>query len=156
MGVDVTLGSLNFKLKPATKKREPSSGVKKVTKLVKGLVVYDKDTFKVKIEITTDEFPDLMFLEFTPDSYNLKGVIKVWDKEEAIKGKSLQYVRNANQCRFFPGSQDKLIPFCTNWIVSGHVVRIDGKLMFSLSECIAPDDYLVDVPHEDEETNEES
>lgn len=141
------LSSFNFKLIQKKVKKDN----KKITKLVKGECVKDNNVYKIKIDskILTNinsKYPDLLYLDFTEESYNLKGVVSVFSKTADEKGRYTRYIRNESQCKFFPGSKDKLVPFCPNWICSGYIVRRNGKMMFDFNECIAPKGYALFNP----------
>ena len=130
------MGFNSFKLVPKKRTVNPNAVKKVTTKLIKDIL--DKGQ------------PDILLLDFTDESYNLRGVVSVFSRERDDKGNYVRYIRNASQCKFFPGNKEKLVPFCDNWICSGYIVRKDGKLMFDFNECISPKGYDTFVPDEDD------
>ena len=138
-------GFNNFKFVPKTKKPKEASN-KRLTKLVVGNCIRSDDTYKIIIDSkvlkntddTESNYPDLLYLEFTEESYNIKGVISVFDRKPDERGKYVRYIRNELNAKMFPGSKERLVPFCHNWACSGYIVRRNGKLMFDFNECICP------------------
>ena len=49
-----------------------------------------------------------------------------------------------------PGDPDRYVPFCNNWICTGHIIRRNGKMMFNFNECLHPKGYETFTPEEDE------
>ena len=84
----------NFKF--ATKKRKINSNADKklTTKLVRGICFKDGDNFKIKVDIRELKpdiidkgQPDVLILDFTEESYELKGVVSVFDRNPDKYGK---------------------------------------------------------------------
>ena len=145
---NLTLGQFNFNLVPKKRKINTNSDKKLTSNLVKGICFKDEEGFKIKIDakilkpdIIDKGQPDLLILNFTEESYDLRGVVSVFDKNPDKNCKYVRYIRNESQCKFFPGSKEKLVPFCPNWICSGYIVRREGKMLFKFNECIAPKGY---------------
>jgi hypothetical protein len=153
---NLTLGqfsSFNF----ASKKRTVNSNKKLTSKLVRGVCFKDNDDFKIQIDakilkpdIIDKGHPDLLVLDFTEESYELKDVISVFDRKPDKNGRHTRYIRNATNAKFMPGSPERYVPFCHNWVCSGYIVRRNGKMMFDFNECIAPKGYDTFIPEEDE------
>ena len=147
----------SFKLIPK-KRTIIRDGNKKLTpKLVRGVCIKEGDDFKIQInvkalkpDIINKGQPDLLVLDFTEDSYELKGVISVFDRNKNDRGNYTRYIRNESQSKLFPGSKEKYTPFCHNWICNGYIVRRNGKMMFDFNECIAPQGYDTFIPEEDD------
>ena len=138
----------SFKLVPKKKALKTDSNKKLTTKLVKGICIKDGDNWLIQLDVKALKpniidkgQPDLLILPFTEESYDLKGVVSVFDREPDKKGKYIRYVRSETSCKFFPGSPERYVPFCKNWVCSGYIVRCNGKLMFDFNECIAPNGY---------------
>lgn len=155
---NLSLAQFNtFKLIP--KKTRKTDGNKKLTtKLVRGICFKDDDgTFKIQVDIKALKpdiiekgQPDILVLEFTEESYELKGVFSIFSKNPDKHGKYTRYVRNESHSKFFPGDPERYVPFCPNWICSGYIVRHNGKMMFDFNECICPKGYNTFIPEEDE------
>ena len=150
-------GSVSFKLVPK-KRIIKNDGNKKLTpKLVKGVCVKEGDDFKIQLDVRALKpaliekgQPDLLVLDFTEESYNIRGVASVFDRNPDKKGKYIRYIRNETSAKIMPGSPERYVPFCHNWVCSGYIVRRNGKLMFDFNDCIAPNGYGVFI-NEDED-----
>lgn len=147
---NITLKSFNFKLIPKKKKFHVEN--KRLTKLVKGICTKINDEYKIaldvkiiKPEITDDEHPDILVLDFTEESYNIKGATTVFSRTLDENGRYVRYIRNELNAKCLYGDEKRYVPFCHNWICSGYVVKRDGKLLFDFNECISPKGYGVAV-----------
>ena len=154
---NLTMSQFNsFKLVP--KKVVRTDNNKKLTsKLVKGLCIKNGDDYLISInvkslkpEIIDKGQPDLLILPFTEESYDLKGICSVFDRNPDKKGKYIRYIRNETSAKIMPGSPERYVPFCHNWVCSGYIVRRNGKLMFDFNDCIALNGYGVFI-NEDED-----
>lgn len=156
---NITLSQFNsFKLIPKKRSIKNDCNKKKLTsKLVRGVCFKEGDDFKIQIDakvlkpdIIDKGQPDILVLDFTEESYELKGVTSVFDRNPDKHGKYIRYIRNEVHAKNFPGSPERYVPFCKNWICSGYIVRCNGKMMFDFNECIAPKGYTTFIPEEDE------
>ena len=145
----------SFKLVP--KKRKPNINAdKKITlKLIKGVCFKEGEEFKIRINvkelkpnIIDKGQPDILILDFTEESYELKGITSVWDRNPDKNGKYIRYIRSETKAKFHPGSPERYVPFCNNWICSGYIIRRNGKLMFDFNECIKPQGYETFISEE--------
>lgn len=151
-----SLSSNRFQL--VDKQRKPKNiNNKRLTNLIKGVCLKEGDTYKISLDVKTLKpniidkgLPDLLVLDFTEESYNLKGVTSVFDRKPDKNGKFTRYIRNESRCRVFPGDPERLVPFCNNWVCSGYIVKRDGKLMFDFNDCIAPQGYVTIDNNEEE------
>lgn len=150
-----TTNGFNFKLIEKTRKPREDT-IKRVTKLVKGICIKEGDDYKISVDASVlkgspidNTHQDLLYLDFTEDSYNIKGVACVFSKEPGKYGYT-RYIRNESRCKFFPGDKEVYVPFCPNWICTGYVVKHKGKLMFEFNDCIAPYGYDVLTINEDD------
>ena len=148
---NLTLSGFNsFKLIP--KKRVIKHDGNKIltSKLVRGICLIIDGEYKIQLDIRlikpdiiNDAHPDILVIPFTEESYELKGLTSVFSRTCDKQGRYTRYIRNEIKAKFHPGDPDRYVPFCHNWVCSGHIVRRDGKLMFSFNECIAPQGYAV-------------
>ncbi len=153
----LTLGQFNtFKLIPKKRTITHDGNKKLTTKLVKGICFKEGDDFKIQINVKALKpniidkgQPDLLVLDFTEESYDLKGVILVFDRKPDKDGRYTRYVRNETKAKFHPGSPEKYVPFCCNWVCNGYIVRRNGKMMFDFNECLHPQGYGKFTPEED-------
>lgn len=151
---NLTVSQFDFKF--VSKKRK--EGNKKLTsKLIKGICFKEGDEFKIRLnvkalkpDIIDKGQPDLLVLDFTDESYNIVGVISVFDRNPDKNGKYTRYIRSETNAKFHPGSQERYVPFCNNWICDGYIVKRNGKMMFDFNECIAPEGYDTYISNEDE------
>ena len=137
-----------FKLVPKKKAPKTDSNKKLTTKLVKGICIKDGDNWLIQLDVKALKpniidkgQPDLLILPFTEDSYDLKGMTSVFERTPDENGRYTRYIRNETDAKFHPGSPERYVPFCKNWVCSGYIVRCNGKLMFDFNECIAPNGY---------------
>ena len=147
----------SFKLIPK-KRTITRDGNKKLTpNLVKGVCVKEEDDFKIQInvkalkpDIIDKGQPDILVLDFTEESYDLKGVTSVFDRKPDKNGRYTRYIRNESYAKAFPGSPERYVPFCRNWVCSGYIVRRNGKMMFDFNECLYPQGYGTFMSEENE------
>ena len=153
----LTLSQFNV-FKPTPKKRTNSNSNKRLTsRLIKGVCFKDGDIFKIQIDAKTLKpdiiekgQPDILVLEFTEESYELKDVIAVFDRNPDKNGKYTRRVRSISNAKFMPGDPNRYVPFCPNWICNGYLIRRNYKLMFEFNECLYPKGYNTFIPEEDE------
>ena len=155
---NITLSQFNsFKLVPK-KRNIVHEGNKKLSpKLVKGICFKEGDEFKIQVnikalkpDIIEKGQPDILILDFTEKSYELKGVLSVFDRNPDKHGKYTRHIRNESNAKFMPGNPERYVPFCRNWVCSGYIVRVNGKMMFDFNECLHPKRYETVVDEEDE------
>ena len=155
---NITLSQFNsFKLVPK-KRNIVHEGNKKLShKLVKGICFKEGDEFKIQInikalkpDIIEKGQPDVLILDFTEKYYELKGVLSVFDRNPDKHGKYNRYIRNESNAKFMPGNPERYVPFCRDWICSGYIVRVNGKMMFDFNECLHPKGYETIIAGEDE------
>ena len=154
---NLTLSQFNFTLVPKKRKTNPNSDKRLTTKLVRGICFKDGDNFKIQIDVKAIKsdivdkgYPDILVLDFTEESYELKDVLSVFDRNPDKNGRYTRYVRNITNAKFMSGDPDRYVPFCKNWICSGYIVRCNGKMMFDFNDCIAPNGYGTFVNDEDD------
>ena len=140
------------------RKRANAYNKKLTTTLVKGVCVLINEEYNIKIDvkelkpgIIDKGQPDILCLPFTEESYNLKGVISVFDRCLNSRGGYTRYIRNETVCKFFPGSEEKYVPFCPGWVCNGYIIRRNGKLMFDFNDCLVPEGYHEFNKEDDEE-----
>lgn len=153
---NLSLGKFNsFKLVPK-KHRVVNTDKNLTTKLIRGICIKEGDDYKIQLDIKAlkpniiDEGqPDLLLLDFTEESYNLKGLNSIFSREKDERGKYTQYIRDDSKAKFHPGNIEKYVPFCHNWVCSGYIIRRNGKMLFDFNQCIAPQGYNVVIIDKD-------
>lgn len=133
----------NFTFKPVkTPRKKVSTGIKRISKMTTGLVIIEHGDYKVRIfsnDYSTSS-GDLV-LEFTPDSYELKGRETIFTKVISEEIKVTRIIRTQLHSLSFPGSNEKYVPFAPNWIVKGHIVEKDNKKYFEFSDIVTINGY---------------
>lgn len=127
-----------------SKKRTREPKLVKIGKLVRGKVFIDSDgVYKVQIKLNTEEEINnpLLVLEFTEDSFNLVGRKSIFSREKDEHNNYVRIVRQEHESKWFPGNNERFVPFAPNWIVSGHIVQRDKSKLFKFNDIIAPDGY---------------
>ena len=128
---------------PKKKRNNNAEGIKLVEKNKKGKVFIDENNiYKIAISMKNDpDFPDLLVLPFTENSYNLKGRKNVFSRTKDEFGKRTRYIRSEEKAKFHYGDSNRYIPFAPNWIVKGNIIRDNGILKFDFIDLITIDGY---------------
>ena len=136
---------------PKKKRNNNAEGIKLVEKNKKGKVFIDEaNDYKIAISMKNDpDFPDLLVLPFTENSYNLKGKKNVFTRTKDELGKRIRYIRSEEKSKYHYGDSNRYIPFAPNWIVKGNIVRDNGVLKFDFIDLVTIDGY-VNVSYNDE------
>ena len=136
---------------PKKKRNNNAEGIKLVEKNKKGKVFIDENNaYKVAISMKNDpDFPDLLVLPFTENSYNLKGKKSVFTRTKDEFGKRIRYIRSEEKAKYHYGDSNRYIPFAPNWIVKGNIVRDNGVLKFDFIDLVTIDGY-VNISYNDE------
>lgn len=144
------LSGPQFKLKPVTaaKRNYDPNRPKKDGTLTTGIVRLVDEKYVVEIKINKDSpSTDRLYLDFTEESYELRGRVSVFSKTKDEHGNYVRYIRNESQCKYFPGSKENLVPFSPNWVINGYIVRKNGApLEFDFNDIIAPEGYTPMIP----------
>ena len=132
---------LKFGLKPVPKKRE-TTGIKKERKITTGVCFKDVDDI-FKIHVVIDGSANRV-LEFTPNSYDLKDKTHVFQKKPNKDGKYICRIRSEASAKYSPGNPDIYTPFCQNWVYKGHIVTINDKVMFDVTDIVCVNGHELD------------
>ena len=139
---------------PKPKRNKTSDGIKRTAnKIVKGKVFQDENgTYKVSINMENDPVhPDLLVLDFTERSYDLTGKTNVFSRTVDSKGRRIRFIRNLINAKFMPGLPEQYIPFASNWIVRGYIVKDNGTMKFDFKSLVGVDGYTMDVLHPEDD-----
>ena len=139
---------------PKPKRNKTSDDIKRTTnKIEKGKVFRDEDgTYKVSISMGNDPVhPDLLILDFTERSYDLRGKIDVFSRSVDSKGRHTRFIRNPMDAKFMPGLSEQYIPFAPNWIVRGYIVKDAGIKKFDFKSLVGIDGYAMDILHSEDD-----
>ena len=143
-----------FGLKLAKPNKTYASKPTKVSKLVVGKCFIEDGVYKVHVELepkdAIDNYPAKLLLEFTNNSYDLKGHEKIFSKCKTNEDKWICYCRTKDHATVFPGDRRNYVPFASNWLCSGYVVKVDNHLMFEFKEALTIDGYEYGIIHKEE------
>ena len=131
-----------------SKKRTREPKLVKIGKLVRGKVFIDSDgVYKVQIKLNTEEEINnpLLVLEFTEDSFNLVGRKSIFSREKDEHNNYVRIVRQEHESKWFPGNNERFVPFAPNWIVRGYIVKDNGITKFDFKSLVGIDGYTMDV-----------
>lgn len=135
---------------PKPKRNKTSDGIKRTTnKIVKGKVFQDENgVYKVAINMQNDPVhPDLRILEFTERSYDLKGKTTVFSRNVDNNGRRIRFIRNESDAKYMPGLPERYIPFASNWVVEGYIVRDNGIIKFDFKCLVGIYGYNADITY---------
>ena len=125
---------LNFRLVPKPIKKP----TKVSKKLVEGECFIENGVFKVHVNFDNEGVSQFLTLEFTSDSYILKGREVVFDAQPTSPlGKGIYY-RREREFKHSPGLRTQYCSVCEGCIFSGYVVRVglDKHLAFKLHKYV--------------------
>lgn len=130
-----------FRLAPPPKAKKPAAP-KKISRLVKGLCFKDEDgNWKVKVNISEDE---ALILDFTEDSFSLKGREIIFSKEKDKTNHYIAIRRSKQHALVFPGSDEHFTSLADKHVFSGYIVEENKTKLFKLHE------YLYVIGHEND------
>lgn len=149
--------NFTFKFKPVNKSYNRKKEVieRKIGGKVQGYIFLENGEYKVHVDVPkdTDEYEELkpqLVLNFTPESYDLKGHMKVFTKCKLPSDKWICYCRTKEHATIFTGDINTLVPFCHNWICTGWIVKYKSQLMFKFKHIISIRGYNMWCGEEDD------
>lgn len=134
-----------FKFKPAKKtKSRTSIAQKKLSKLIHCICIYDKkaNEWRASIIVNTNPHQNILTFPFTLDSYSLKGKIRVFSVKKDKLGKRICFIRTPYEAMASGETSKTKIPFCENWVYTGHLVKISNQIYFNIKEAIFHRDFV--------------
>lgn len=145
-----------FGLKLINKPRKVTSTKPvRVSKKVVGECFIEDGIYKVHVELESKDAlevnPAKLVLEFTEDSYSLKGKDKAFNRCKTNEDKWVCYCRTRDYATVFPGNKTAYVPFAAKWLVLGYVVRVNKQLMFEHRETLTIKGYNYEIIHKDED-----
>lgn len=125
---------------PKPKHKKHNDGITRTSnKIITGKVFIENGIYKIAIDMKNDDtYPDLLVLEFTEKSYELKGRVTVFNRD---KVNPVRFIRDVYKCKFFPGLPEQYVPFAPNWIVKGYIVKDNGFTKFDFKDLVGIDGY---------------
>lgn len=134
------------------KKRNVSTESNVISRVCRAVVIKDDEGFKAKIVVDNEENSDILLIPFTTESYNIKGKEIIFSKERIDDGRFRCIIRDKASAILY-NDVEHYIPFRENIVVTGNIVRINGKMYFRYKEFISfspfVEDYKPCLTHED-------
>lgn len=134
------------------KKRNVSTESNVISRVCRAIVIKDDEGFKAKIVVDNEENSDILLIPFTTESYNIKGKEIIFSKERIDDGRFRCVIRDKASAILY-NDVEHYIPFRENIVVTGNIVRINGKMYFRYKEFISfspfVEDYKPCLTHED-------
>lgn len=133
------------------KKRNVSTKSNVISRVCRAIVIKDDEGFKAKININNEENSDILLIPFTTESYDIKGKEIIFSKERIDNGRCLCLIRDKVSSNLY-NDVERYIPFRENIVITGNIVRINGKMYFQYKEFISfspfVEDYRPCLTHE--------
>lgn len=134
------------------KKRNVSTESNVISRVCRAVVIKDDEGFKAKIVVDNEENSDILLIPFTTESYNIKGKEIIFSKERIDDGRFRCVIRDKASAILY-NDVEHYIPFRENIVVTGNIVRINGKMYFRYKEFISFSPFVKDykpcLTHED-------
>ena len=134
------------------KKRNVSTKSNVISRVCRAVVIKDDEGFKAKINIDNEENSDILLIPFTTESYDIKGKEIIFSKERIDNGRFLCLIRDKASSNLY-NDVERYIPFRENIVITGDIIRIDGKMYFRYKAFISfspfVEDYKPCLTHED-------
>lgn len=134
------------------KKRNVSTENNVISRVCRAIVIKDDEGFKAKISVNNEEDSDILLIPFTTESYNIKGKEVIFSKKRVDNGGFVCLIRDKALSKLY-NDVEHYIPFRENIVITGDIVRIDGKMYFRYKEFISfspfVEDYKPCLTHED-------
>ena len=118
------------------KKHNVSTKSNVISRVCRAVVIKDDEGFKAKINIDNEENSDILLIPFTTESYDIKGKEIIFSKERIDNGRFLCLIRDKASSNLY-NDVERYIPFRENIVITGDIVRIDGKMYFRYKEFIS-------------------
>ena len=118
------------------KKRNVSTESNVISRICRAIVIKDDEGFKAKIRVNNEENADILLISFTTESYDIKGKEIIFSKERIDNGRFLCLIRDKASSNLY-NDVEHYIPFRENIVITGNIVRINGKMYFQYKEFIS-------------------
>lgn len=125
------------------KKRNVSTKSNVISRVCRAVVIKDDEGFKAKININNEETSDILVIPFTTESYDIKGREIIFSKERIDNGRFLCLIRDKASSNLY-NDVEHYIPFRENIVITGDIVRIDGRYYFRYKEFISFSSFVED------------
>ncbi len=146
LGIKINIAKRN------KKKRNISTESNVISRVCRAVVIKDNEGFKAKISINNEEDSDILLIPFTTESYNIKGKEVIFSKERIDDGRFVCLIRDKASSKLY-NNVECYTPLRENIVITGNILRIDGKMYFQYKEFISfspfVEDYRPCLTHED-------
>jgi hypothetical protein len=148
----IYLSGFGFKIQTKTIKRERKTILHRT---VYCKCVKDEDgKFYADCYLVKDGTPSYVRMEFTDESYVLKGKTSIFGRTPDKHGKIVNFIRSKQHANDFPGIDRVYSALCENQVFKGSVIEKQHKLYFDVKEHIgAYSMYFPLVEIDDKENN---
>lgn len=123
-----------------------------ISRMCRAIVIKDDGGFKAKISLGNDDDSDVLLIPFTTESYNIKNKEVIFSKERIDNGRYRCIIREKHKASI-NNDTEHYIPFRENIVITGNVLRIDGKMYFRYKQFVSfsplAEDYNPCLTHED-------
>lgn len=134
------------------KKRNKSIEGIIISRICRAIVIKDNESFKAKININNEDHSDILLIPFTTESYNIKGKEVIFSKERIDNNRFRCVIRDKYLAQLY-NDIEHYIPFRENIVITGNIIRINGKMYFQYKDFISfspfASDYNPCLTHED-------
>lgn len=125
--------------------------VKEIDGEFKAVINLDKKYIRLKEgdELSNEQ----LVLPFTEKSLDLRDKLYVWLKKKDKYGHNVCIIRDSFTAHLHPGIPTQYDVFKENILISGHIVRKDGKMYFNYEDLVAfnylNESYIIDINVDD-------
>lgn len=114
-----------------------------ISRVCRAIVIKDDDGFKAKINLDKDKNSDILLVPFTAESYNIKNKEIIFSKERIDDGRYRCIIRDKLKANIY-NDTEHYIPFRENIVITGDILRIDGKMYFRYKQFISFSPFVED------------
>lgn len=125
--------------------------VKEIDGEFKAVINLDKKYIRLKEgdELSNEQ----LVLPFTEKSLDLRDKTYVWLKKKDKYGHNVCIIRDSISAHLHPGIPEQYDVFKENCLLSGHIVRKDGKMYFNYEDLVATNyqiaSYIIEINIDD-------
>lgn len=126
-----------FNIKIANSNTKVSKTFTKVSRKCLATIIKINGVFKAKISLLKKNETDYLVIDLTPKSLDLKGKTHVFSTKFDDKGRHILIIRDIIKAYFHPGLNNQYVTVKEGCVVSGHIMKCNGKMYFEYEELIA-------------------
>lgn len=104
---------------------------------IKEVTIFKDDDEVFKVKVIDGETGNSSIIPLTPESYELKGKLYVFEKEKDKYNHYVCHIRDRNTAVFYPGSDEKYTSIIEGIVISGNIVIKDDKQYFDYKDFVA-------------------